>query len=74
MGLPSNIEIGQHWSVWVPSRQQWLLAAVTRQKDHHTVLQFDARYGMARASSEHVTETVTMLSNTQLFRFIANLS
>jgi hypothetical protein len=72
--LPSSIEVGQHWSVWVPSRQQWLLATVIRQKDRHAVLQYDARYGIARDSNEHETDVATMLGNAQLFRFIATLS
>ena len=70
---PSNIEVGQHWSVWVPSRQQWLLATVVRHKDHHIVLQYDARYGVARGQDEHVSDMTAMLGNAQLFRFITKL-
>jgi hypothetical protein len=71
---PSDIEVGQHWSVWVPSRQQWLLATVIRQKDHNAVLQYDARYGIAGDSNEHKTDVATMLGNAQLFRFVTKLS
>jgi hypothetical protein len=70
---PSSIEIGQHWSVWVPSRRQWLLATVIRHKDHNAILQYDTRYGVAQGQDEHVSDMTTMLGNTQLFRFIMKL-
>jgi hypothetical protein len=71
---PTSIDIGQHWSVWVSSRQQWLLATVIRHKDHHIILQYDARYGIARGQDEHVSDATTMLDNANLFRFITKSS
>lgn len=68
--MPKSVEIGQSWSVWVPGRQQWLLAAVARQSNGQATLKYDIRYGMAVSDSEYVADETTMLTTSNLFRFV----
>jgi hypothetical protein len=70
--MPADVRIGQKWSAWVPSRGQWLLATVVRQKDGHAILQYDGRYGIGRGQDEHEADETTMLENTNLFRLISS--
>ena len=70
--MSADIRIGQKWSTWVPSRQQWLLATVVRRKGGLAVLQYDSRYGIGRGQDEHKADETTMLENTNLFRLIAS--
>ena len=50
--MPSEIEIGQTWSIWVPGRRQWLLATVVRRDHGEAVLKFDPRYGAGQGYAE----------------------
>lgn len=69
--MPQDVTTGQSWSAWVPARQQWLLATVIQHTGGRATLKFDPRYGLHRGEDEHKTDHATMLSNTNLFRFIA---
>lgn len=71
MQLPDEIEIGQQWSAWVPSRGQWLLTTVVRRKDGQAILQFDGRYGIARGYDKQKADEITMMENTNLFRLVS---
>ena len=70
--MPREVSIGQKWSAWVPSRGQWLLATVIRQKEGQAILQYDGRYGIGRGQDEHEADETTMLENTNLFRLISS--
>ena len=70
--MPHEVRIGQKWSAWVPSRGQWLLATVVRQKEGRAILQYDSRYGIGRSQDEYEADETTMLENTNLFRLISS--
>ena len=65
--MPTMVEVGQQWSVWMSRRQQWLLAAVTSRADGRATLKYDPRYGLddVRGADE-----ATMLTASSLFRFV----
>lgn len=69
--MPVEVETGQNWSAWVPGRQQWLLATVVDHKQGQVTLKFDTRYGLCRGEDEYRSDDATMLSNSNLFRFVA---
>ncbi|MEP6829021.1 MAG: hypothetical protein ABI963_01680 [Rhizomicrobium sp.] len=68
--MPSEIEIGQTWSIWVPGRRQWLLATVVRRDNGEAVLKFDPRYGAGPGYDEQRADETTMLTAPNLFRFV----
>jgi hypothetical protein len=68
--MPSTIEIGQSWSTWVPARRQWLLATVIGRDNGEAILKFDARYGAGRGYDEQRADEITMLTASNLFRFV----
>jgi len=68
--MPTDVETGQTWSTWVPGRRQWLLATVTSRKDRQATLLCDPRYGMGSAQSELTVDVATMLTASNLFRYI----
>ena len=68
--MPSSVEIGQKWSVWVSGRQQWLLAAVTGRRDGRATLKYDTRYGVVGSDSEYAVDESAMLVRSNLFRFV----
>lgn len=70
MRVPIAVAIGQKWSVWTSGRQQWLLAAVISLKDGRATLKYDARYGVGTGSDERVADESTMLTTSNLFRFV----
>jgi hypothetical protein len=57
--------------VWTSGRQQWLLAAVISRKEGRATLKYDSRYGVRVGDDEHVADESTMLTTSNLFRFIA---
>jgi hypothetical protein len=67
--MPLAVKLGQKWSVWVPSRQQWLLATVVSCESGTVILGYDARYGMPRGE-DRTSDEGTMLTNRNLYRFI----
>ncbi len=69
--MPTEVKTGQNWSAWVPARQQWLLATLTDHKAGQATLKFDARYGLRRGEDEQTADHATMLSNRNLFRYVA---
>jgi len=68
--MPPEIRIGQHWSIWVPGRRQWLLATVIGSKAGEATLKYDPRYGMGLGYDEQKADEGTMLTAPNLFRFI----
>jgi hypothetical protein len=70
--MPEHVTTGQSWSAWVPARQQWLQATVIQDAAGQATLKFDARYGMGRGADEQKADHATMLSNRNLYRFIAD--
>jgi hypothetical protein len=68
--MPTTIAIGQKWAVWAPGRRQWLLAAVVRRRDGQATLKYDTRYGVSVGDDEQVADESTMLTTTNLFRFL----
>jgi len=68
--MPTEVKIGQSWSIWVPGRRQWLLATVTRQENGRATLAYDRRYGIVKGSDEQLADETTMLGAPNLFRFI----
>jgi hypothetical protein len=72
--MPTEVRIGQKWAMWVSSRHQWLLATVTVQEGGQATLKFDARYGMDRGYDENKVDEATMLTHSNLFRFIESES
>lgn len=69
--MPADVVIGQKWSIWFPSRRQWLLAAVTGRSEGKATLQCDVRYGITSGDDVVHADEVSMLSASNLFRFIA---
>lgn len=70
--MPASVAIGQKWSVWVSGRQQWLLAAVVCRDSGRATLRYDSRYGIGSGSDEYLADESTMLSASNLFRFVAD--
>ncbi len=70
--MPAKVEIGQHWSTWVPGRRQWLLATVVRCADGNATLKYDPRYKIGAGYDEHRADESTMLTSTNLFRPMEN--
>ena len=70
MSMPQSVKIGQHWSTWVPGRRQWLLATVVNYADGRATLKFDARYKIGAKQDEQYADESTMLTATNLFRFL----
>ena len=68
--MPPTVAIGQKWSVWTSGRQQWLLSTVISRKEGQATLKYDARYGVRVGDDEHVADESTMLTTSNLFRFI----
>lgn len=64
------VEIGQNWSLWVPSRRQWLLATVIRRDNGQATLKYDARYHLGAGYDEQHADENTMLTTSNLFRHI----
>lgn len=73
MSTPQSVEIGQHWSVWVPGRRQWLLATVVSRADGQAALKYDSRYGIGSKSDEQCADESTMLTATNLFRLLEDV-
>ena len=70
--MPQDISTGQTWSAWVPARQQWLLATVVAHDASRVTLKFDTRYGIRPGENEQRADLNDMLSNRNLYRFIAD--
>lgn len=70
--MPRTVEIGQHWSIWVPGRRQWLLAAVIQRAGGQATLQYDQRYRIGAGYNECRADESTMLGTPNLFRFVAD--
>jgi len=68
--MPSTVEIGQTWSAWIPGRRQWLLVTVIRCTNGEATLKFDPRYGAGKGYDEQRADEITMLSTSNLFRFV----
>ena len=68
--MPSEIEIGQSWSTWVPGRRQWLLTTVVRREAGEATLKFDPRSGIGKGYDEQMADENTMLTAPNLFRFV----
>jgi len=68
--MPSEVKIGQKWATWVPGRHQWLLATVILSDGGKATLKYDTRYGIGRGHDEHMADESTMLTHTNLFRFV----
>lgn len=68
--MPTGVEIGQKWSVWLPSRRQWLLSTVVRRENGRATLKHDGRYGLDAGSDEESADEDTMLVASNLFRFV----
>jgi len=68
--MPPEVKIGQHWSIWVPGRRQWLLTTVIKSKAGEAVLKYDPRYGMGLGFDEQKADEGTMLTAPNLFRYI----
>ncbi len=68
--MATLVAIGQKWSVWAPGRQQWLLAAVVSRKEGQATLKYDPRYGVGVGSDERVADESTMLTTSNLYRFV----
>ena len=70
MPMPMSVAIGQKWSVWLPSRRQWLLTTVIGREDGQATLKYDIRYGMDAGYEEKRADEATMLAASSLFRFV----
>jgi hypothetical protein len=68
--MPTNVTIGQKWSVWVAGRQQWLLMTVIGREDGRATLKYDVRYGMTAGDDEKRADEDTMLATSNLYRFV----
>jgi hypothetical protein len=66
-----EVKMGQLWSIWVPSRRQWLLAKVIQREGGKATLKMDQRYNLARGYDEHSADETTMLESPNLFRAVA---
>jgi len=68
--MPPSVMIGQKWSVWSPSRRQWLLATVIGQEHGQATLKYDSGYGIAGTYNEQKVDEASMLAEPNLFRII----
>jgi hypothetical protein len=68
--MPTQVEVGQSWSIWVPGRRQWLLATVIRRDKGQAILAYDQRYGIAKGADQQSADETTMLDASNLFRFV----
>jgi hypothetical protein len=68
--MTTEVQLGQSWSVWVPGRQQWLLAKVTLREKGRATLVYDARYGAGVGHDHQQADEDIMLSAPNLFRFV----
>jgi hypothetical protein len=68
--MPTDVKIGQSWSVWVPDRRQWLLATVIRRENGRATLAYDRGYGIVKGFNEQMADETTMLGTSNLFRFV----
>jgi hypothetical protein len=68
--MPSEVTIGQKWAIWVSGRHQWLLATVILRDGGKATLKYDMRYGIGRGDDEQKADETTMLTHTNLFRFV----
>jgi len=68
--MPTEVKIGQKWATWVPGRHQWLLATVILRDGGNATLKYDVRYGIGRGHDEQKADEATMLTHTNLFRFV----
>jgi hypothetical protein len=68
--MPTDVKIGQSWSIWVPGRRQWLLATVIRRENGQATLAYDHRYGIAKGSDHQQADESTMLAAPNLFRLV----
>lgn len=64
------VEIGQSWSIWVPSRRQWLLGTVIHREAGQATLRYDPRYRIGSAYDERSADESAMLTMPNLFRLI----
>lgn len=69
--MPASVAIGQNWSVWFPSRRQWLLATVASRSDGKVTLKCDTRYGLIVGDDMISSDEATILGTSNLFRFVA---
>lgn len=69
--MPTSVTIGQKWSVWLPSRRQWLLTTVISREDGQATLKYDSHYGIGAGYDEERADEATMLTASNLFRFVA---
>jgi len=69
--MPVSVAIGQNWSVWYPSRRQWLLATVTSRSAGKATLKCDTRYGLVVGDDMITADDATILGTSNLFRFVA---
>jgi hypothetical protein len=65
-----EVMLGQSWSIWIPGRQQWLLATVIRRNKGQATLALDPRYGVAKGQDEQVADESTMLGASNLYRLV----
>jgi hypothetical protein len=68
--MPTEVKTGQKWATWVSGRHQWLLATVILRDGGKATLKYDARYGIGRGNDEQKADESTMLTHTNLFRFV----
>ena len=68
--MPIEVKTGQKWATWVASRHQWFLATVILQDRGNATLKYDTRYGIERGDDEQKADEATMLTHTNLFRFV----
>ena len=69
--MPTTVTIGQKWSVWSPGRQQWLLATVVERENNQITLKYHAGYGIGESDNQQKVDEATMLTGSNLFRFVA---
>lgn len=60
--MQTAVEIGQNWSIWEPSRRQWLLGTVIRRSDGEATLKYDPRYRIGIGYDERRADESTMLT------------
>lgn len=68
--MHAAVEIGQNWSIWEPSRRQWLLGTVIRRADGEATLKYDPRYRIGIGYDERRADESTMLTTSNLFRLV----
>jgi hypothetical protein len=69
--MQTEVKMGQNWAAWVPGRCQWLLMTVIRQGAGRATLKYDARYEISVGDDERVVDEQTLLTQSNLFRFVA---